>query len=89
MGWAIFMALWGALAIGGIDNFVKPYLISQGSHLPLLLIALGAFGGVAAFGFIGIFIGPPVLALGLTLVRLWTAAPPAETEAAPGTLPRP
>ena len=57
--------------------------------LPLLLIALGVFGGVVAFGFIGIFIGPPVLALGLTLVRLWTAAPPAETEAAPGTAPRP
>jgi len=89
MGWAIFMALWGVLAIGGIDNFVKPYLISQGSRLPLLLIALGAFGGVAAFGFIGIFIGPPVLALGLTLVRLWTAAPPAETEATPITVPRP
>jgi predicted PurR-regulated permease PerM len=89
MGWSIFMALWGVLAIGGIDNFVKPYLISQGSHLPLLLIALGAFGGVAAFGFIGIFIGPPVLALGLTLVRLWTAAPPAETEATPGTVPPP
>ena len=56
--------------------------------MPLLLIALGVFGGVVAFGFIGIFIGPPVLALGLTLVRLWTAAPPAETdEAAPETLP--
>jgi predicted PurR-regulated permease PerM len=53
------------------------------------LFALGAFGGVAAFGFIGIFIGPPILALGLTLVRLWTAAPPAETEATPGTVPCP
>jgi predicted PurR-regulated permease PerM len=89
MGWSVFMALWGVLAISSVDNFVKPYLISHGSHLPLLLIALGVFGGVVAFGFIGIFIGPPVLALGLTLVRLWTAAPPAETEAAPGTLPRP
>ena len=79
--WAIFMALWGVLAIGSIDNFVKPYLISQGSRLPLLLIVLGVFGGIFAFGFIGVFIGPPLLALGLTLVRLWTAAPPAETEA--------
>jgi predicted PurR-regulated permease PerM len=88
-GWSIFMALWGVLAISSVDNFVKPYLISQGSHLPLLLIALGVFGGVVAFGFIGIFIGPPVLALGLTLVRLWTAAPRAETDAAPATVPRP
>ncbi|MGE5028133.1 MAG: AI-2E family transporter, partial [Betaproteobacteria bacterium] len=62
-GWAIFMVLWGLLAISSIDNFVRPYLISRGSSLPLLLIALGVFGGIAAFGFIGIFIGPPVLAV--------------------------
>ncbi len=88
-GWSIFMALWGVLAISSVDNFVKPYLISHGSHLPLLLIALGVFGGVVAFGFIGIFIGPPVLALGLTLVRLWTAVPSEKTEATPGTVPHP
>lgn len=71
MGWAIFMALWGFLAISMIDNLVKPYLISRSSNLPLLLIVLGVFGGVIAFGFIGLFIGPPVLAIGLTLVQLW------------------
>ncbi len=70
-GWAIFMALWGLFAISTIDNLVKPYLISRSSKLPLLLIVLGVFGGVAAFGFIGLFIGPPVLAIGLTLVQLW------------------
>ena len=73
MGWAIFMALWGLLAISTIDNLVKPYLISRSSRLPLLLIVLGVFGGVIAFGFIGLFIGPPVLAIGLTLVQLWIA----------------
>jgi predicted PurR-regulated permease PerM len=67
------MALWGLLAISTIDNFVKPLLISRSSDLPLLLIVLGVFGGVFAFGFIGIFIGPPVLAVGLTLVQLWIA----------------
>ncbi len=72
-GWAIFMALWGLLAISTIDNLVKPYLISRSSNLPMLLIVLGVFGGVAAFGFIGLFIGPPVLAIGLTLVQLWIA----------------
>jgi predicted PurR-regulated permease PerM len=71
--WAIFMALWGLLAISSIDNLVKPYLISRSSKLPLLLIVLGLLGGVIAFGFIGIFIGPPVLAIGLTLVQLWIA----------------
>ena len=73
VGWAIFMALWGFLAISTIDNVVKPYLISRSSNLPLLLIVLGVFGGVLAFGFIGLFIGPPVLAIGLTLVQLWIA----------------
>lgn len=73
IGWGIFMVLWGLLAISSIDNFVKPYLISRSSSLPLLLIVLGVFGGIVAFGFIGIFIGPPVLAVGLTLVQLWIA----------------
>jgi len=73
IGWAIFMALWGFFAISTIDNLVKPYLISRSSKLPLLLIVLGVFGGVVAFGFIGLFIGPPVLAIGLTLAQLWIA----------------
>jgi predicted PurR-regulated permease PerM len=71
MGWAIFMALWGLLAISSIDNLLRPYLISRSSKLPLLLIVLGVMGGLSAFGFIGLFIGPPVLAIGLTLVQLW------------------
>lgn len=78
MGWAIFMALWGFLAISTIDNLVKPYLISRSSNLPLLLIVLGVFGGVIAFGFIGLFIGPPVLAVGLTLLQLWIARRPGD-----------
>ncbi|OGA37589.1 MAG: AI-2E family transporter [Betaproteobacteria bacterium RIFCSPLOWO2_12_FULL_62_13b] len=80
-GWAIFMALWGLLAISTIDNLVKPYLISRSSKLPLLLIVLGVFGGVAAFGFIGLFIGPPVLAIGLTLVQVWIARRSAQESA--------
>ena len=82
-GWAIFMALWGILIISSIDNLVKPYLISRGSKLSLLLIVLGIFGGIAAFGFIGIFIGPPILAVGLTLIRLWSVHPAAKTETIP------
>lgn len=84
IGCAIFMALWGFFAVSSIDNFLKPYLISRGSGLPLLLIVLGAFGGVIAFGFIGVFIGPPLLAVGLTLVQLWTTPASPETPV-PGT----
>lgn len=71
IGWSIFLVLWGLLAISSIDNFLKPYLISRTSDLPMLLIVLGVFGGIVSFGFVGIFIGPPILAIGLTLVRFW------------------
>ncbi|BBO22057.1 MAG: AI-2E family transporter [Rhodocyclaceae bacterium] len=73
-GWAIFMAVYGIAVISSVDNFVKPLLISRTASLPILLIALGVFGGVLAFGFIGIFLGPVLLALGLVLAEKWTAA---------------
>lgn len=75
IGWAIFIVIWGLLVISSIDNFVKPYLISRSSSLPILLIVLGVFGGIVGFGFIGVFIGPPMLAVGLTLVQLWIGQP--------------
>jgi len=74
-GWAVFMVLWGALIVSSVDNFLKPVLISRTASLPILLIALGAFGGVLAFGFIGLFLGPTFLALGQALFREWTAMP--------------
>ena len=73
-GWAIFMVVWGVAVISSIDNFVKPLLISRTASLPILLIALGVFGGIIAFGFIGIFLGPVLLALGLVLASQWTEA---------------
>lgn len=75
-GMAIFMALWGMLAISGVDNFVKPILISRTAALPLLLIIIGVFGGVLVFGFIGLFLGPTLLALGSTLIREWMTHQP-------------
>lgn len=76
IGWAIFMAIWGVAVISSVDNLVKPILISRSASLPILLIALGVFGGVLAFGFVGIFLGPVILALALTLAENWSA--PAE-----------
>ena len=70
-GWAIFMGLYGLLVISSIDNFVKPILIARGAGLSILLIALGVLGGVLVFGFIGIFLGPVLLALGDMLLRRW------------------
>jgi len=74
-GWAIFMILWGMFGISSVDNFVKPILISRTSSLPLLLIVVGVFGGVLVFGFIGLFLGPTLLALGQVLIREWLEHP--------------
>nr|WP_294841554.1 AI-2E family transporter [uncultured Methylotenera sp.] len=70
-GWAIFLLVYGLLVISMVDNIVKPILISHSSHLPLLLVVLGVLGGILMFGFIGIFLGPTLLAVGLTLVSHW------------------
>lgn len=76
-GWGIFMLVWGIVLISGVDNVVKPMLISRGSSLPFLLVLLGVLGGVLAFGFIGLFIGPVLLAVGYSLMREWTGIEPA------------
>lgn len=70
--WGIFLVLWGAFVIGSVDNILKPYFISLGSDLPLLLVLLGIVGGIMAFGFIGVFIGPTVLAGAYSLIIEWS-----------------
>jgi predicted PurR-regulated permease PerM len=72
-GWGIFMLFWGVL-VSSVDNVVKPWLISQGSDLPFILIFFGVLGGALMFGFIGVFIGPTLLAVGFRLVEEWAAA---------------
>jgi predicted PurR-regulated permease PerM len=66
------MAIWGMFVVSGVDNIVKPYLISRGGNLPFILILLGVLGGVIAFGFIGVFLGPTLLALGYSLISEWS-----------------
>jgi predicted PurR-regulated permease PerM len=68
-GWGIFMLVYGVLAISSVDNVVKPYIISRGSKLPFVVMFVGVLGGVAAFGFIGIFLGPTLLAVGFSLAQ--------------------
>lgn len=70
-GMGIFLLLWGFLLVNTIDNILKPILISQGVNLPMWLILLGVIGGLLAWGMIGLFIGPTLLAVGYTLFRLW------------------
>jgi predicted PurR-regulated permease PerM len=70
-GWAIFMLAYGMVVISSIDNVIKPYLISRGGALPLLLVFMGVLGGLIAFGFIGVFLGPVILAIGYALLTEW------------------
>jgi predicted PurR-regulated permease PerM len=70
-GWGIFLFVWGAVVVSSADNIIKPYFISRGSDLPFILVFLGALGGVIAFGFLGIFLGPTLLAVGYNLIRDW------------------
>jgi predicted PurR-regulated permease PerM len=70
-GWGLFVLAWGALVVSTIDNVIKPLIISRGSDLPFVLVLLGVLGGAVAFGFIGIFVGPVLLAVGYALLQVW------------------
>ena len=69
-GWGTFLLLW-SLVVVTMDNFLRPVLIKRGADLPLLLIFAGVIGGLLAFGLIGIFVGPVVLAVAYTLLGEW------------------
>jgi predicted PurR-regulated permease PerM len=73
-GWAIFMVAYGFLVISSVDNFIKPILMSRAGNLSMLLVVLGVFGGAVAFGFIGIFVGPTLLAVAWSLLNAWLKA---------------
>jgi predicted PurR-regulated permease PerM len=70
-GWAFFMVAYGWLGISAVDNFLKPLLISRSSHLPFALTVIGVIGGVLAFGVVGLFLGPTLLALAISLAAHW------------------
>jgi len=67
------MFAWGFLLVHPIDNILRPLFISGATRMPLLLTVFGVLGGATAFGLIGIFVGPVILALGLTVWREWLA----------------
>jgi predicted PurR-regulated permease PerM len=68
-GYAIFLALWGAVIVSLVDNLLRPLLISGRAEVPTLAVFVGVMGGLAAFGFIGLFVGPIVLGLLVALFR--------------------
>jgi predicted PurR-regulated permease PerM len=80
---AMLLAAWCILVFPVLENVVRPYLVKRGISLPGLLVLLGMLGGLAAFGFLGVFLGPTLLALAYTLIEEWSA--PDETAAASAT----
>jgi len=76
VGWAIALLLW-SLVVGSLDNVLRPILIKKGADLPLLLILAGVLGGLIAFGLVGIFVGPVVLAVAYMLIGAWVRQDPA------------
>lgn len=75
-GWGIFMIIWGTLAVSGVDNFIKPILISRGSTLPLSLVFLGVLGGMIAFGLLGVVLGPILLSATVAMFQAWIKRAP-------------
>ena len=71
-GWAGFVVVLG-IVVGTADNVLKPWLIGCGVRMPMALIILGVFGGFLSFGFLGLFIGPALMAVAMTLLQAWRA----------------
>jgi predicted PurR-regulated permease PerM len=67
----IGLLLWGTLVVSWIDNLVRPLVISGATHIPFPLILFGVLGGLAAFGMVGLFVGPVVLAILMAVWREW------------------
>lgn len=65
------LALWGGLVISWVDNLIRPIVISGATKIPFIIIFIGVLGGLTAFGFVGLFIGPVVLAIALAVWREW------------------
>lgn len=67
----IGLGLWGTFVISWVDNLIRPIVISGATKIPFIIIFIGVLGGLTAFGFVGLFIGPVVLAIGLAVWREW------------------
>jgi predicted PurR-regulated permease PerM len=80
-GWGIFLIVWG-LVVTMMDNVIKPWLIGFGVAMPMSLTILGVFGGFVSFGFLGLFIGPTLIAVAFTLLNAWRGVPAAAPGAA-------
>jgi predicted PurR-regulated permease PerM len=82
-GATTFMVLWGVLLVSLVDNILRPILVAGRAHVGTLTVFIGVLGGIAAFGTIGLFLGPVVLALIIALIRFMLEIRRAEATATP------
>jgi predicted PurR-regulated permease PerM len=71
--WGTVMVVWSVVT-STLDNVLRPILIKKGADLPLVLVFAGVLGGLLAFGLVGLFVGPVILAVTYTLVTAWVRA---------------
>ena len=71
IGAGLGMLAWGALIVNPTDNILKPLLISNATDVPLVIVLFGVMGGLFAFGLVGLFLGPLILAVLLAIWREW------------------
>ena len=82
---AIFLTAWGVLVISTIDNIVRPWAMKGKSHLPAIPLLFAVLGGMQAFGFVGLVIGPLVFSLLMSIIDIYKKTfriPPSESSVA-------
>jgi predicted PurR-regulated permease PerM len=67
----VVLLLWGAIAVGSVDNFVRPLVIGGRVEMPTLLLLFALLGGLQVYGFLGIFVAPVVVAVLLAFVDIY------------------
>jgi predicted PurR-regulated permease PerM len=65
------LLIWGGIVMGWTDHIVRPFLISREAQIPFLVVMFGVLGGLAAFGLVGLFVGPVILGVLLAIWREW------------------
>jgi predicted PurR-regulated permease PerM len=70
VGMAIFLAVWGVFVVGLVDNLIKPMLVKRGLHMHGAIVFFSLLGGLAAFGTVGLLLGPLIVTLFLALLRI-------------------
>jgi predicted PurR-regulated permease PerM len=68
-----FLVVWGLVVVSQVDNFIRPRLIGNRANIHPLFVLIGVLGGVAAFGFIGLFLGPLLVGIFMSVLRVWEA----------------